>query len=82
MVLCRSRYLLVGLDGLPHPVLGTPYEPLELALPEPSNWCNGQGSRCSPSQRGIAVEVWTPNGEWRTIDYPMNCLMPSPMAPA
>ena len=69
MVLHRSRYRLVGLDGQPHPVLDTPYETL-------------QESRCSPGQRGIAVEVWTANGEWRAIDYPMNCLMPSPMASA
>ena len=82
MVLCHSRYRLVGLDGLPHPVLDIPYDSFEHAVAAASNWCNGQGSRCSPGQRGIAVEVWTANGEWRTIDYPMNCLRPSPMAPA
>ena len=76
MVLNRSRYRLVGLDGSPHPVLDIPYDTLELALAAASNWCNGQGSRCSQGQRGIAVEVWTANGEWRTIDYPMSCLMP------
>ena len=69
MVLCRSHYRLVGLDGRSQPVLDTPYETL-------------LGSRCSPGQRGIAVEAWTANGELRAIDYPMNCLMPSPMASA
>lgn len=65
MVLCRSHYRLVGLDGRSQPVLDTP-----------------QGSCCSPGQRGIALEVWTANGELRAIDYSMNCLMPSPMASA
>ena len=36
MVLCRSCYRLVGLDGRPHLVLNTPYETLELALAEAS----------------------------------------------
>ena len=82
MVLRRSRYRLVSLDGRPHPVLDIPYDTLELALAAASNWCNGQGSRCSPGQRGIAVEVWTANGEWRTIDYPMSCLTPAALAQA
>jgi hypothetical protein len=82
MVPHRSRYRLVGLDGRPHPVLDIPYDTLELALAAASNWCNGQGSRCSPVQRGIAVEVWTANGEWRTIDYPMSCLTPAALAQA
>ncbi len=80
MVLRRSRYRLVGLDGRPHPVLDIPYDSFEHAVSAASNWCNGQGSRWSLGQRGIAVEVWTSNGEWRTIDYPMSCLMPSQMA--
>ena len=82
MVLHRSRYRLVGLDGRPHPVLDVPYDTLEIALAEASDWCNGQGSCLSLGQRGIAVEVWTANGEWRTIDYPIGCLVPSPMAEA
>ena len=53
----RSRYRLVGLDGQPHPVLDAPYDTLELALADASDWCTGQGSRCSMGQQGIAVEV-------------------------
>ncbi|BEV36555.1 hypothetical protein [Synechococcus sp. M16CYN] len=69
------RYRLVGLDGRPHPVLDTPYETLELALTEASNWCTGQGLCLPLGQRGIAVEVWTDSGNWRTIDYPVGCLL-------
>ncbi len=82
MVLCRSRCRLPGLDGCPHPVLDASSETLEFALAAASYWCNDQGARWSIGQRGIAVELWRTNREWRTIDCPMNCLMPSPMAPA
>ena len=34
----RSRYRLVGLDGQPHPVLDAPYDTLELALADASDW--------------------------------------------
>ncbi len=71
----RSRYRLVGLDGLPHPVLDTPYESLETALAEAGDWCSGQGASCSPGQRGIAVQVSTGSGTWRTIHYPSSCLV-------
>ena len=70
----RSRYRLVGLDGQPHPVLDAPYDTLELALAEASNWCMGQGARCPMGQQGIAVEVRTDSGSWRTVGYPPSCL--------
>ncbi len=73
----RSRYRLAGLDGQPHPVLDTPYESLETALAEASSWCTGQGASCPAAQRGIAVQVRTATGGWRTIDYPSSCLVPS-----
>ncbi len=73
----RSRYRLVGLDGQPHPVLDAPYDTLELALAEASNWCAGQGSRCPMGQQGIAVEVRTDSGSWRTVGYPPSCLSQS-----
>ena len=43
MVLCRSRYRLVGQDGRPHPVLDTPYETLELALAEATTGATAKG---------------------------------------
>ena len=78
----RSRYRLVGLDGLPHPVLDTPYETLEAALAEARNWCSGQGAACSPGQRGLAVQVRTVSGSWRTIHYPSSCLAQPPVPSA
>ena len=39
MALHRSRYRLVGLDGLPHPVLDAHYDTLETALDEARSWC-------------------------------------------
>ena len=72
----RSRYRLAGLDGQLHPVLDTPYETLESALAEALNWCSGQGAACAPTQRGIAIQVRTESGAWRTIDYPKSCLVP------
>ena len=78
----RSRYRLAGLDGQPHPVLDTPYETLESALAEARSWCSGQGALCSLGQRGIAVQVRTSSGNWRTIDYPSSCLTrPTPISP-
>nr|WP_071839849.1 hypothetical protein [Synechococcus sp. KORDI-100] len=71
----RSRYRLAGLDGQPHPVLDTTYDSLESALTEAQNWCSGQGASCAPAQRGIAVQVRTGTGSWRTIDYPRSCLI-------
>ena len=50
-------------------MLDAPYDTLELALAEASDWCTGQGSRCPMGQQGIAVEVRTDSGSWRTIDY-------------
>jgi len=78
----RSRYRLAGLDGQPHPVLDTPYETLESALAEALNWCSGQGAACAPAQRGIAIQVRTGTGAWRTIDYPRSCLVPLSQQPS
>ena len=77
MALHRSRYRLAGLDGQPHPVLDTHYESLESALAEASSWCAGQGATCPAAQRGIAVQVRTATGGWRTVDFPRSCLVSS-----
>ncbi len=74
MALYRRLYRLVGLDGMPHPVLDAPYESIEAAIGAAKNWCNGQGLHCSLSQRAIGVEVMTRSGSWRTVRYPFNGL--------
>ena len=75
MAVQRNVYRLIGLDGSPHPVLDAPYESIEAAMVAAQTWCNGQGSNCSISARGIGVEVMTTNGSWRTVEYPPNCLV-------
>ena len=72
MVPQRLLYRLVALDGTPHPVLDAPYESEEAALAAAKNWCDGQGLKCSISQRAIGVEVMTSSGSWRTVGYPRN----------
>ena len=68
----RLLYRLVALDGTPHPVLDAPYESEEAALAAAKNWCDGQGLKCSISQRAIGVEVMARSGSWRTVGYPRN----------
>ncbi|KZR62867.1 hypothetical protein [Prochlorococcus sp. MIT 1306] len=68
----RLLYRLVALDGTPHAVLDAPYESEEAALAAAKNWCDGQGLKCSISQRAIGVEVMTRSGSWRTLVYPGN----------
>ena len=74
MTLATTIYRLVGLDGMPHPVLDAPYESIDAALRAAKNWCNGQGLTCSINERGIGVQVLAANGTWRTVCYPPNCL--------
>ena len=68
----RLLYRLVALDGTPHPVLDAPYESEEAALAAAKNWCDGQGLKCSISQRAIGVEVMTRRGSCRIVGYPRN----------
>ena len=72
----RSRYRLVGLDGQPHPVLDAPYDTLELALADASDWCtgldcDGQASLPLPvgwPRRSLPHPVLEPTAtRWRTI---------------
>ena len=77
MALRKKLYRLIGLDGSPHPVLDAPYESMEAALKAAQSWCDGQGLKCSLSERGIGVEVMTQGGSWRTVRYPTNCLRPN-----
>ncbi len=75
MALQRRLYRLVGLDGSPHPVLDAPYESIDAAIGAAKSWCDGQGMNCSIEKRGIGVEVLTHSGNWRTVSYPVNCLI-------
>ncbi len=74
MEIRKKLYRIVGLDGNPHPVLDTPFETKDAAMGAANQWCDGQGSECTLSYRGIGVEVLTGSGEWRTVGYPENCL--------
>ena len=67
----------MALDGQPHPVLDAPYESIAAAEAAASRWCSGQGRSLSVEQRGIALEVQTRCGEWRTLGYPRACLLES-----
>ena len=74
----RGVHLVVGAlhaDGEPHPVLDALYDNIDLALADARLWCKGQGAGPGLQQRGIAIEVNTLNGDWRTIDYPLSCLV-------
>jgi hypothetical protein len=70
----RFLYRLASLDGGPHPVLDAPYDSLEAAESAAQRWCSGQGMASGLAERGIAVEVQTQSGVWRTVDYPLSCL--------
>jgi len=70
----RCLYRLVALDGSPHPVLDTPYDSREAAESAAQSWCTGQGMAFGVGQRGIALEVQTRSGAWRTVGYPLSCL--------
>tara|TARA_Y100001968_G_scaffold177089_1_gene162229 strand:+ start:1205 stop:1444 length:240 start_codon:yes stop_codon:yes gene_type:complete len=74
MALAKNLYRLIGLDGLPHPVLDAPYESIDAAVVAAKVWCNGQGLSCAFQERGIGVQVLAANGTWRTVCYPSNCL--------
>ena len=77
MEIQKSLYRIVGLDGMPHPVLDMPYESKDSAMLAANQWCKGQGLDCSLSYRAIGVEVLTKSGSWRTVGYPSNCLSQS-----
>ncbi len=64
-----SVYRLVGLDGLPHPVLDTPYESIEAALIAAKRWASKKNVSNILSDNCIGIEVLTSNGSWRTIQY-------------
>tara|TARA_B100000700_G_C15055300_1_gene862490 strand:+ start:5379 stop:5612 length:234 start_codon:yes stop_codon:yes gene_type:complete len=74
----KTQYRLAALDGTPHPVLDAPYDSIEAAMIAAQTWCNGQGLKCSISQRAIGIEVLTSSGSWRTVRYPSSCLRSIP----
>ncbi len=69
MKIKSSVYRLVGLDGLPHPVLDTPYESIEAAVKAAKNWSSKKNFGHFLSDSSLGIEVLTSNGSWRTIQY-------------
>ncbi len=69
MTIKSSVYRLVGLDGLPHPVLDTPYESREAAIRAAKNWSSDDSYGHLITDNSLGIEVLTSNGSWRTIQY-------------
>ena len=70
MTIKASVYRLVGHDGLPHPVLDTPYDSMDAAVKAANSWSankNNLGHLLNDTSLGI--EVLTSNGSWRTVQY-------------
>ena len=49
---------------------------IDAAVRAAETWCDGQGLNSSLSQRAIGVEVMTHSGDWRTVSYPSDSLLP------
>ena len=69
MTIEASVYRLVGLDGLPHPVLDTPYDSMEAAIKAANSWSSNKDFDYLLSDTSLGIEVLTSNGSWRTVQY-------------
>ena len=69
MKIKASVYRLVGLDGLPHPVLDTPYDSMEAAIKAANIWSSNKNLDHLISDTSLGIEVLTSNGAWRTVQY-------------
>ena len=69
MTIKASVYRLVGLDGLPHPVLDTPYDSIEAAIKAANSWSSNKNLDHLKSDTSLGIEVLTSNGSWRTVQY-------------
>ena len=69
MTIQASVYRLVGLDGLPHPVLDTPYDSMEAAIKAAKTWSSSKNIGHLITDSSLGIEVLTSNGSWRTIQY-------------
>ncbi len=69
MKIKSSVYRLVGLDGLPHPVLDTPYDSIESAVKAAKSWSSDKPIGHLIRDGSLGIEVLTSNGSWRTIQY-------------
>ncbi len=65
----RGIYRLVGMDGLPHPVLDTPYESIDAAIGAAKQWTSVHSEQTIETDKSVGIEVKTSNGSWRTIFY-------------
>ena len=62
-------YRLTDLSGNTHPVLDDLYESFDAAWLDALAWSDRMGH--NPSEPvAIGVEVSSPNGHWRTLQYP------------
>ncbi len=64
-----NKFRLVGMDGLPHPVLDMPYESIDAARLAAKQWTSTQKKDLSGNYSSIGIEIMTENGCWRTIQY-------------
>ena len=69
MTIQTSVYRLVGLDGLPHPVLDTPYDSMEAAIKAAKRWSSNKKLDHLINDSSLGIEVLTSNGSWRTVQY-------------
>ncbi len=65
----RTVYRVVGMDGLPHPVLDTLYDSVDAAILAAKQWSSSRDFSSLSSDRSLGIEVMTSNGCWRTISY-------------
>ena len=69
MTIKASVYRLVGLDGLPHPFLDTPYDSMEAAIKAANSWSSNKNLDHLLGDTSLGIEVLTSNGSWRTVQY-------------
>jgi|GEM_PF-362155 hypothetical protein len=65
---CRT-YRLTDLNGESHPVLDDLYDSFESAWNDALSWWTNHGHTAQEAVP-IGVEVSTPRGNWRTLQYP------------
>lgn len=67
--MARRSYRLTDLNGERHPVLDDIYDSFESAWNDALGWWTN-GGHSSQEAVPIGVEVSTPRGNWRTLQYP------------
>ena len=57
MTVQRGVYRLVGMDGLPHPILDTPFDSIDAAIVAAKKWNRGYVSDGRVDNGSIGIEV-------------------------